>query len=250
MTQELEISEYILQNGKCCACEGTLQGSHLNMVTIPKIATWEYPVWGNVLDKNGMALKYACAIVCDNCVNEQTGQITAPIRFAMDVGGTPRRIVYYTVEDLEDGEPDLELDPVEATALDIFTHLENIENLRTAVAIRDAEEINEVLLKQSTYYLMLINNSYINAIQDPTDPQHFDLIRQLEVAQSGKKPTVVIYDETVSEEDKEKAAYFLRNLDVRKVMTHDFMKEDDELAKKVGEIVKEFKAEVEKVAEV
>lgn len=241
--QELEISEYILQNGKCCACEGILKGSHLNIVILSKIATWEYPAWENIFDKNRTALKYACAIVCDNCVNEQTGEILTPIKYAMDVGGTPRRIVYYKVEDLEDGEPDLELDPAEATALGVFTHLENIEDLRTAVALRDAEEINEVMLKQSAYYLMLISNSYINAIQDPTDPQHFDFIRQIEVAQSGKKPTVVIYDETVSEEDKEKAAYFLRNLDVRKVMTHDFTKEDDELAKKVGEILKEFEAE-------
>ena len=98
------------------------------MVMLTKKAVWKYPIWGNLLAKEETSMGYALGIVCDDCVNDETGQIKTPIKYAVEVQGgepvewavsdghtkgmvspvkTTRFILYHDVNDLEDGEPDL-----------------------------------------------------------------------------------------------------------------------------------------------
>ena len=82
--------------GKCCACEGTMASSrHLNMVSLNKRTTWEYPSWGNVLvdGSHGRAV----AIICDRCVVKGRPK---KAKFALERTGG--RFVYHPVEELED----------------------------------------------------------------------------------------------------------------------------------------------------
>ena len=107
-----DINEYLIENGKCCVCDNPLKDSgHVNMVMLSKKAVWKYPIWGNLLAKEETAMGYALSMVCDDCVNEETGQIKNPVKYAVEVqggeDGTLRAIFYHDAHELEDGEPDL-----------------------------------------------------------------------------------------------------------------------------------------------
>ena len=64
---------------KCCACNCIIgeNGKNINLVQLPRIATWEYPISGNLLTgtKNR-----AIAIVCNVCI-ENNVPINYAIRF-------------------------------------------------------------------------------------------------------------------------------------------------------------------------
>lgn len=115
-----DINEYLIAEGHCCACDNPLKESgHVNMIMLTKKAPWKYPRWGNLLAEEGGEIGYALSVVCDDCVNEETGQIKTPIKYAVEVQGgeqvegskftdglrTKRFILYHDVNDLEDGEP-------------------------------------------------------------------------------------------------------------------------------------------------
>lgn len=92
-------TELINQKGKCCRCEAPLaESKHLNFVTLNQRATWEYPVWGNVLSgQKGLA----CAYLCDPCMDEcqTTGEGDRPLKYAAEFRGD--EIVYHDVATLE-----------------------------------------------------------------------------------------------------------------------------------------------------
>ena len=63
---------------KCCSCRGSLKNSkHINGVTLDKLATWKYPIWGNVL--SGDRRPRAIGFVCDQCI-----QVKAPVKYAVE----------------------------------------------------------------------------------------------------------------------------------------------------------------------
>lgn len=115
-----EWSEYVLENARCCACEGPLRGSkHLNLVTIDKFASWEFPIWGNLLAKDPLKRTgRAAAICCDGCVDEKTGQALRPIKFAIEVNklGEEYIIDYHDAMKLKDAPP------ITAEDLDLEAH--------------------------------------------------------------------------------------------------------------------------------
>ena len=265
-----DINEYLIERGRCCACDTALKGSgHVNMVMLSKKAPWKFPRWGNLLSKGG-EIGYALGVVCDDCVNEETGQINQPIKYAIEVQGgeplkwavsegfenieenhdsgvrTTRFILYHDVDDLKDGQPEFDNDP-EEVALQLHKEFNKEHDLTSLIAMQglDAEKINAIGLRQSAYYLMLISHTYVKGIQDPNDPQHYDLINQIEIAAEGKKPTIIIYTETVTPEDKEIVELFTKNLDVRATITHTFTEGaiDEELTKKIGDLLKSLKEE-------
>lgn len=255
-----DINEYLIENGKCCACDAPLKDSgHVNMVMLTKKAPWKYPIWGNLLAEKETAMGYALGMVCDECVDDEKGKIKKPIKYAVEVQGgepvegsllsdkifTKRFILYHDAHALEDGEPTMKVDIAEKMAADLerdemFTATKMVFPDDVGAMRLDAEFINEKMLSQSAYYFMLINKSYVNALKDPTNSQHHDLLRQLEVAAKMKKPTVIVYDETVTQEDREYLGHMMGNLDVRAVMTHNFREgyEDQDLSDKVGELLK------------
>ena len=55
---------------KCCACDGALDDGPINVVNLPKIATWEKPVSGNIFMPG--QLHFAIAIVCAQCIMDKT----------------------------------------------------------------------------------------------------------------------------------------------------------------------------------
>lgn len=269
-----DINEYLIAEGKCCACDAPLKDSgNVNMVMLSKKAVWKYPIWGNLLAEKGTSMGYALGIVCDNCVNEETGQILTPIKYAVEVQGgepvewavsdghtenaltgikTTRFILYHDANDLEDGEPNM-AGAAESMALQMKADMERDKILNAvwgaspndpiAVAQRGTgavEHANETMLRQSVYYLMLINQSYINGLRDPRDIRHHDLIRQLEVTREMKKPTVIIFDETITDEDRLYIEQMTANLDVRATMTHDFTVESADLQERVRKLLKSF----------
>jgi len=259
--QQMDIQEYVIQNGKCCACEAPLKDSaHVNMVMISKKAMWKYPIWGNILAKEDTAMGYACGIVCDNCVDNKTGQIKKPIKYAIEVQGgdkvapnfhTARVILYHDVNDLEDGEPEIPRESAEAMALQMKADLERDQLLNAitgilpddpvAVAYRGAmEEANENMLRQSANYLMLINQTYVNSLRNPDAAQHHDAFNQLAIAAERQMPTIMIFDETITPEDREYVKQMTAKLNVKAEMTHDFRVQSAELHEKVRQLLVSF----------
>jgi len=77
---------------RCCACAGSLRRSkHVNLVSLQRRATWQYPVWRNVLTgEDGEAV----AVVCDACLDANR-----EIQEAVEFRGA--EVLYHTVIDLE-----------------------------------------------------------------------------------------------------------------------------------------------------
>lgn len=261
----VEIHEYLIEEGKCCACDAELKlgTKFVNMVMLSKKAPWKYPIWGNILAEKETSMGYAIAVACDACVDEETGQIKNPIKYAIEVQGgeqvegsppsdklfTKRFIMYHKVEDLEDGKPTLK-SPIKDLAHQLKADLERDNLLKVfqtilpddpiAVSYRGAmEETNEEMLRQSAFYVMLINQTYINGLKDPEDAQHHDLIRQLMVVRETCKPTVMIFDETITDEDRDYIDGFIEGLglDIRETITHDFSVKSPEFQEKITKLL-------------
>ena len=59
------IGKLILEHVKCCFCEGPLNG-RINLINIPKLATWKSPAAGNIFKPDDV--KFACAVLCTQCI--------------------------------------------------------------------------------------------------------------------------------------------------------------------------------------
>jgi len=94
----MEITEKIKQNVKCCACGGSLQNSKfVNGVCLDKLATWEHPIWGNILVKDKYPEPRATAVLCDDCIRKKR-----KAKFAVEWNKDYSQVKYHKVEDLKD----------------------------------------------------------------------------------------------------------------------------------------------------
>jgi len=87
--------QLIRQKVKCCACEGSLKNSpHINLVSLMKVATWKFPVWGNLLIR---VWGLAVAVLCDKCVKEKRTP-----KYAVEWNDDLSVVKYHPVESLKD----------------------------------------------------------------------------------------------------------------------------------------------------
>lgn len=84
----------IKKKAKCCSCEGSLRGSHLNQMILMKKATWKYPTWKNPVLSDG---PLAAAILCDGCT-----KFGNKPKFAIEWDNNTLKITYHPVDKLED----------------------------------------------------------------------------------------------------------------------------------------------------
>lgn len=90
--------EWIRAKVRCCACGGSLKNSrYINIITLDKLATWEYPVWGNVLVKEKYPENRASAILCDKCIRKK-----AKPKYAVEWDNKHTYVRYHKVEGLKD----------------------------------------------------------------------------------------------------------------------------------------------------
>lgn len=111
-----EVEDKIRDNVKCCACGGSLKSSkHINGVCLNKLATWEYPCWGNILiwrvDPEKGRMKRATAILCDSCIKD-----CREPKYAVEWNRDYSEVKYHRVEDLKDLPEISEKDVREAEA--------------------------------------------------------------------------------------------------------------------------------------
>jgi hypothetical protein len=93
---EKDVRDYV----KCCACEGTLKDSeHINAITLDKEATWEFPIWNNILVLDKYPENRALGYICDKCVAE--GKMDR-VKFAVEYQEGYTNIKYHKVEGLKD----------------------------------------------------------------------------------------------------------------------------------------------------
>lgn len=92
-------TENIKKKGKCCISEKPLSTSEfINMVSLPYVATWDYPIAGNVLIANYG--KRAVALVHDDEMQPGANYVTEEkIKFAVEFRG--EEIIYHPVEELQ-----------------------------------------------------------------------------------------------------------------------------------------------------
>jgi len=94
----VETTEKIKKNVKCCACEGSLENSKfVNGVFLDKLATWQQPIWGNILVRNKYPEPRATAILCDECIRKKR-----EAKFAVEWNEDLSQVIYHKVEDLKD----------------------------------------------------------------------------------------------------------------------------------------------------
>ena len=94
----MDASEWVKANVRCCSCGRSLQNSrHINVLCLNKLATWEYPRWGNILVMEKYPTNRASAILCDRCVNENR-----EIKFAIEWDNERTCVRYHKVEGLMD----------------------------------------------------------------------------------------------------------------------------------------------------
>ncbi|MDH7478080.1 MAG: hypothetical protein QHH17_06845 [Candidatus Bathyarchaeota archaeon] len=95
------MTEWIKRNIKCCACGQPMANSkHVNDICLDKEATWDYPVWNNILVVEKHPEKRATAIICDNCVETKR-----KIKYAVGWNRNHSNLKYYPVEQLKDLPP-------------------------------------------------------------------------------------------------------------------------------------------------
>jgi len=94
----MDWNPWIKENLHCCSCGGSLQDSeHINIICLDKLATWQYPRWGNVLVHEKYPMNRASAILCDRCIQEKQ-----PAKYAVEWNNERTQVKYHKVEDLKD----------------------------------------------------------------------------------------------------------------------------------------------------
>lgn len=102
--------EVLRELGCCCSCFRPLRFSrYVNMLTLDKYKTWEYPGWGNILarDPDKRSFGRASAVLCDICIDEKNEPILAIELYKV---GDETRIKYHCVDLLKDADPITEAD--------------------------------------------------------------------------------------------------------------------------------------------
>ena len=94
----MKVDRWVKANVRCCSCGGSLQDSgYINVVCLNKLATWDYPRWGNILVMDKYPTNRASAILCDRCIRERR---TA--KHAIEWDSEHTYVRYHRVENLED----------------------------------------------------------------------------------------------------------------------------------------------------
>ena len=94
----MDVSEWIKANVRCCSCGGSLESSrHINILCLNRLATWEWPRWGNILVMDKYPVNRAPAILCDRCVEENR-----EIKFAIEWDNERTYVRYHKVEELQE----------------------------------------------------------------------------------------------------------------------------------------------------
>jgi len=86
-----------------------LKSKFINSVCLDKLATWEHPIWGNILVKDKYPEPRATAILCDDCIRKKK-----KAKFAVEWNKDMSQVIYHRVEDLKDLPEIKEADVLEA----------------------------------------------------------------------------------------------------------------------------------------
>ena len=90
-----ELGKWVSENVNCCACGDKLETAEcINVVELNKVATWKFPVFGQV-DSPGYEPR-ALAVICDKCLANNV----KPQR-CIEWEGTPYQIKYHDVDGLK-----------------------------------------------------------------------------------------------------------------------------------------------------
>jgi hypothetical protein len=93
----MDFETLIRTKGKCCATDLPISTSEsINLVGLNKIATWKFPIVGNVLTgEHGKA----AALVHDDAINPD-GSLKCEIKYAIEFKGDD--ILYHPIDQLAD----------------------------------------------------------------------------------------------------------------------------------------------------
>jgi len=255
MEERSEFSEYLLENGQCCICDDPLSDSeHLNLIQLDKVATWKYPVWGNILSED-KEINHAIAVVCDYCISPE-GQIIGEIKFAIEVDmaeDKTQTIYYHDVRKLQSGSPtfsedvkmSLEADAMRDEILNAVYGVTPKDEVKLAVrGIETAKEINEKMLRQSHYYIMLVSQGYIRGLKNSEDPQHQDFMNQLSITREEGKPAIIIQDIQVTDEEIAYLKEIMKGIEIVGWIIDDMKKMSEETTEKVRKILKSLEIHI------
>jgi hypothetical protein len=93
----VDTTTWIKQNIRCCACgQSMFKSRFINGITLDKLATWDYPVWNNLLVADKHPEKRATAIICDDCVEKKR-----KVKYAVGWDKNYSDVKYYPVEQLK-----------------------------------------------------------------------------------------------------------------------------------------------------
>jgi len=234
MADKLEIEipdalKKIIDEGHCCICGGPLKGSYANLVTVLKKAPWSFPIWSNIFTPE-MGNR-AMAIVCDNCVNEETGISLANPTEVIEIQVNDDYIfIYHDINTLEDAEPITE-GMVESGQQRIQDEADDYEINDAIMEMLPVEisnvDVNLESLKHSDLYLIVISKTYLDAIEDPNHPQHIDLISQLILARSTQKKTLILYDSRVEDRIEFFKEFYLHNINIISIDSFNALSPED-----------------------
>lgn len=98
---QVSIEDFIREKIKCCSCGGSLKNSkYINAICLDKLATWDYPVWNNILVEDKYPEKRAVAYVCDECV--ENGKEP---KYAVEWDEERKTVKYHPIDELKDLPP-------------------------------------------------------------------------------------------------------------------------------------------------
>lgn len=81
--------QFLVDNGLCCNCKSPMKTSqNFNICQVKRKATWEFPVWGNLITgEHNMAI----AFICDTCLAAER-----PVMFVVEM--RQNNLLYHPLE--------------------------------------------------------------------------------------------------------------------------------------------------------
>jgi len=214
----------LVEEGRCCICGAPLKGGHVNLVSVLKMATWDFPIWANMFTPE-MGYR-AMAITCDACVDDETGIALGEPTEVIEVheDGT---YLYHDVADLEDAENITE-EMVKAGQERLQKEVDTDEQLGEALPLEISNiETNLEMLRQSELYLIVLSNSYLDSLEDPRSPGHISYITQLELARATQKKTLILYDSRVKDRIEHFKETYLGGINLISIDEYNIDSEED-----------------------